>query len=169
MSTTATCSVRHNGDMDALKDTLHQDLTAAMRAGDTDTVRTLRMVLTNLTNAEVAGKAAHTLSADEELALLTGELKRRREAAEAFTAAGRTELAEQEDAEAAVIERYLPQPLSAAEIEELVSAAVARAEAQGLSGGRAMGAVMKDLKAPTAGRVDGAALAAQVKRSLAIG
>lgn len=140
-----------------------------MRSGDADTVRTVRMILTSITQAEVSGTEAHELSHDDEVAILTTELKRRRESAEAFTAAGRDELAAAEVAEAGVIQRYLPTPLTDDEVAALVSAAVADAEAQGLSGGRAMGAVMKSLKPATAGRVDGGALAASVKQALGLG
>ncbi len=155
--------------MTSLKQTLQADLTTAMRSGDADTVRTLRMVLTSITQAEVSGKAAHALTHDDEIAILTTELKRRRESAEAFTSAGRQELADAELAEAAVISRYLPQPLTEAEANELVAAAVAQAQSEGLTGGRAMGAVMKTLKPATAGRFDGAALAGMVKRELGLG
>lgn len=155
--------------MTSLKDTLHADLTAAMRGGDAETVRTVRMVLTAIAQAEVSGTAAHELSHDDEVAILTTELKRRRESAEAFAAAGRTELAEGELAEAAVIQRYLPAPLTDDEVVALIADAVAQAQAQGLTGGRAMGAVMKSLKPATAGRVDGGTLAASVKLALGMG
>jgi uncharacterized protein YqeY len=155
--------------MTSLKETLQADLTTAMRASDTESTRTIRMVLTAITQAEVAGKQAHMLSGDEEIAILTSELKKRREAAEAFAAADRPELATKENEEAAVIQRYLPQPLTADEVDALVTAAVANAAAAGLTGGRAMGAVMKELKGPTAGKVDGAALATAVKSALGMG
>ena len=89
---------------------LHVDLTAAMRAGDETTVRTIRMVLTSISQAESSGTSAHELSGDEEVAILSTELKRRRESAEAFANAGRDELADAESAEADVILRYLPAP-----------------------------------------------------------
>lgn len=152
--------------MNSLKQTMQADLTNAMRSGDADTVRTLRMVLTNISQAEVSGTQAHELSEADEVALLSTELKRRRESAEAFAAAGREELAAAEEAEAAVIQRYLPQPLSDDELDEMIAVAVANAEAAGASGGRAMGAVMKELKPGTAGRVDGAELAVRVKAAL---
>lgn len=159
----------HNGPMTSLKENLQADLTDAMRSSDAETVRTLRMVLTAITQAEVSGTAAHALTPEDETAILTSELKKRRESAEAFDAAGRAELADAERAEAAVIQRYLPEPLSADEVAAMVAAAVADAEAAGLSGGRAMGTVMKSLKPATAGRVDGAELAAQVKTALGMG
>lgn len=155
--------------MSPLKATLQTDLTTAMKSSDADSVRTIRMLLTAITQAEVAGKQSHSLTEDEEVAVLSTELKRRRESAEAFDAAGRTELADAERAEAQVIQRYLPQPLTESELDALVQAAVQSAAADGLSGGRAMGAVMKALKPDTAGRVDGAALASRVKLALGLG
>lgn len=152
--------------MTSLKQTMQSDLTVAMRAGDADTVRTLRMVLTSITQAEVAGSQAQELDEAAEVALLSTELKRRKESAEAFRGAGREELAAAEDAEATVIARYLPQPLSDSELDEMIAVAVANAEVSGATGGRAMGAVMKELKPGTAGRVDGAQLAAKVKAAL---
>ncbi len=155
--------------MTSLKATLQADLTTAMRSGDAESVRTIRMILTAITQAEVSGKQAHELSHDDEVSILSTELKRRRESAEAFADADRQELADAELAEAAVISRYLPQPLTEDELHELVADAVADAEQQGLQGGRAMGAVMKSLKPTTAGRCDGAVLAGMVKRALGLG
>ncbi len=155
--------------MASLKDTMQSDLTSAMRSHHEVTVRTLRMVLTSITAAQVAGKSAHELTADEEVALLSTELKRRQEAAAAFAAADRPELAAGEEQEADVIRRYLPAPLSPDEVSALVAAAVAEAAAAGQTGGRAMGTVMKTLKPQTSGRVDGGELAAAVKSALGIG
>lgn len=161
-------TTRHTGVMTSLKTQLQADLATAMKASDADTLRTLRMVLTAITQAEVAGTQSRELTEDEEVAILSTELKRRRESADAFTQAGREELAQAELAEAEVIQRYLPQPLSEAELSELVEAAVATAAGEGLTGGRAMGAVMKQLKPATAGRVDGGQLATMVKQALGL-
>ena len=99
--------------MSELKDRLRTDLTASIKARDELRSSTLRMVLTAITNAEVAGKEARELSDDDVLGVLTSEAKKRREAAEAFADAGRTELADKEQAEAAVIADYLPAQLDA--------------------------------------------------------
>ncbi|MFN8125028.1 MAG: GatB/YqeY domain-containing protein [Candidatus Nanopelagicales bacterium] len=152
--------------MSALKEQLRSDLTAALKSGDADTVGTIRMALAAISKEEVAGKSARELSDDDVVVVLTGEVKRRKEAAAAYRDAQRPELAAQELAEADVLAAYLPAPLSRAEVDELISAAVAGAESQGLSGGRAMGAVMKELKPATTGRFDGAELAALVKQAL---
>ena len=149
-----------------IKEQLRRYLTAAIKAGDQESVGTIRMALAAITKAEVAGKSARVLSDDEVTAVLSGEVKRRKEAALAYDDAGRPELATQELAEADVLARYLPEPLTPAQVQDLVTAAVAAATDSGLVGGRAMGAVMKELKPATSGRFDGAELAAMVKQSL---
>jgi uncharacterized protein YqeY len=149
--------------MAALKDRLRNDLTAAMKARDEVTVRTLRMALTSVSKEEVAGKSARELSDDEVVAVLTREAKRRREAADAFAAAGRDEQAAAERAEGAVLDTYLPAQLTDAELGELVAAAI---EETGASGPRAMGQVMKALTPRVAGRAEGARVAAEVRRRL---
>lgn len=155
--------------MPSLEHTLRDDLTTAMRSGDDTATRTLRLLLTAISTAQTSGTQLRELTDEDERQLLSSELKRRREAAEAFATAGRAELADAELAEAAVIQRYLPEPLQEAELDELVSAAVGGAESEGLTGGRAMGMVMKELKPLTQGRVDGAVLAAKVKAALGLG
>jgi len=150
--------------MAALKDRLRADLTAAMKARDEVTVRTLRMALTSVSKEEVAGKSARELSDDEVLAVLTREAKRRREAADAFAAAGRDEQAAAEVAEGAVLGTYLPAPLTDAELGELVAAAI---EETGADSPRGMGQVMKVLTPRVAGRAEGARVAAEVRRRLA--
>jgi uncharacterized protein YqeY len=149
--------------MAALKDRLRSDLTAAMKARDEVTVRTLRMALTSVSREEVAGTAARELSDDEVRTVLTREAKRRREAADAFAAAGRDEQAEAERAEGAVLDAYLPAQLSDAELGELVAAAI---EETGASTPRDMGQVMKVLTPRVAGRADGGRVAAEVRRRL---
>jgi uncharacterized protein len=146
-----------------MKDRLRSDLTAAMKARDEVTVRTLRMALTSVTKEEVAGSSARELSDDEVLAVLTREAKRRREAADAFAAAGREGQAAAERAEGAVLDAYLPAQLTDAELGELVATAI---EETGASGPRAMGQVMKAVTPQVAGRAEGARVAAEVRRRL---
>ena len=110
--------------MSALKDRLRADLTTAIKARDELRSSTLRMVLTAITNAEVAGKEARELSDEDVLGVLSSEAKRRREAATAFAEGGRDEMAAKEAAEGEVIAEYLPTPLTEAEIATLVTAAV---------------------------------------------
>ena len=107
--------------MSDLKDRLRADLTAAIKSRDETRSSTLRMVLTAITNAEVAGKEHRELSDDDIIGVLSTESKKRREAATAFDDGGRSELAEKERAEAAVIADYLPQQLSEEEIAEIAT------------------------------------------------
>ena len=149
--------------MAALKDRLRSDLTVAMKARDEVRTRTLRMALTAVSKEEVAGKTARELSDDEVLGVLTREAKRRREAADAFAAAGREEQAAAEQAEGAVLADYLPAQLGDEELAALVSAAIAAAGASGMG---AMGAVMKAVTPQVAGRAEGGRVAAEVRRQL---
>lgn len=148
-----------------LKEQLRSDLTASIKARDELRSSTLRMVLTAITNEEVAGKEHRELSDDDILGVLTKEGKKRREAAEAFADAGRAEQAAKEEAEAAVIAEYLPQQLTAAEIEELVTRTIDELGVRG-DGMRAMGRVMGVLTPQTKGRADGGTLAAAVRAQL---
>ena len=152
--------------MSQLKDRLRSDLTAAMKGRDELRSSTLRMVLTAVTNAEVAGKQARELSDDDVVGVLSSEAKKRREAAEAFDGAGRVDSAARERAEAEVIAGYLPAPLTEEEVAELVRQAVADTGAAG-EGMRAMGKVMGIVQPQVRGRADGGAVAAEVRRQLA--
>jgi uncharacterized protein YqeY len=146
-----------------LKERLRADLNAAMRARDQVRLRTLRMALTSITNEEVAGAAARDLTDDEVVRVLTREARKRREAAEAFAAAGRDDQAAAERAEGEVLAGYLPAQLSDDELAALVAAAIAETGAAGLPG---MGLVMKTVTPRVAGRADGARVAAEVRRRL---
>ena len=151
--------------MSALKDRLRADLTTAMKARDELRSSTLRMVLTAITNAEVAGKEARELTDDDILGVLSTEAKRRREAATAFADGGREEMAAKEAAEGEVIADYLPAQLSEADVAELVRAAIEQTGAAG-EGMRAMGKVMGVVTPQVKGRADGGAVAAEVRRQL---
>ena len=149
--------------MGELKDRLKDDLTASMKARDELRTATLRMVLTAIGNEEVAGKAARSLSADEELKVVTREAKKRREAAEAFRSGGATDRAARELAEEEVLSGYLPAQLSDDELTALVDEAVA---ATGASGPTGMGVVMKAVGPKVAGRAEGGRVAAAVRSAL---
>ncbi len=152
--------------MAELKDRLRADLNTAMRARDQVRMRTLRMALTSITTEEVAGTSARDLSDEEVVKVLTREAKKRREAAEAFGAAGRDEQAAAERAEGDVLAAYLPAQLGDDELGALVSTAIAETGAAGL---KSMGQVMKVLTPQVAGRADGARVAAEVRRRLSEG
>ncbi len=149
--------------MPELKDRLRADLTAAMKDRDEVRTRTLRSALTAITHAEVAGKSARELSDADVLQVLVREAKRRREAADAFEQAGRAGQAAAEQAENRVLSVYLPEPLTDAELQQIVTAAIAETGASGLPG---MGQVMKTVTPQTTGRADGGRVAAEVRRQL---
>jgi len=151
--------------MAELKDRLRADLTTAIKARDEVRSSTLRMVLSAITNSEVAGKVAKELTDDEVIGVLSSEGKKRREAAVAFQDGGRAESAAKERAEAEVIAEYLPEQLTEAEIAELVRDAVEQTGAAG-EGMRAMGKVMGVVTPQVKGRADGGAVAAEVRRQL---
>ena len=148
----------------SLKTTLQTELQSAMRERDQVRAGTLRMALTAVTNEEVAGKEARALSDDEVLKVITKEAKKRREAATAYTDAKRPELADRELAELAVLEAYLPQQLSDAELDAMVAEAVTESGATGMP---QMGLVMKAVQPRVAGRAEGGRIAAAVKKALA--
>ncbi len=151
--------------MSAMKDRLRSELTASMKARDELRSSTLRMVLTAITNAEVAGKQARELTDDDVTGVLASEAKKRREASAAFDDADRPELAAKERAEAAVLAEFLPEPMSEAEIAELVTATIAELGV-GADGMRAMGRVMGAITPQIKGRADGGAVSAEVRRQL---
>ena len=150
----------------SIKSRLRDDLTTAMRARDELRTATLRMVLTAVKSAEVAGDTARELTDDEVLAVLRTEAKKRREAAEAFGGGGRAEAAERERAEERVISRYLPAQMSDDDLVALVAEEVAAAAAAGKTGMGAMGAVMGAVRPRVGQLADGGRVAAEVRRQL---
>jgi uncharacterized protein YqeY len=154
--------------MAELKARLRADLTTAMKARDTLTTGVLRMALAAVGTEEVAGSEARELSDDEVLRVLNREVRKRKEAAEAFQGAGRAEQAAGELAEADVLSAYLPRQLDDAELAEIVDRAFATVTEQlgSAPGQRQMGQVMKAANAEVAGRADGAKVAALVKARL---
>jgi uncharacterized protein YqeY len=151
-----------------LKQRLRTDLTTAMKARDKVRTDTIRMVLTAISQAEVAGDEAVELTEPQVLEVVVREAKKRREAEEAYSGAGRPELADRERAEAAVLSDYLPQQLTADELDQLITQAIEQTGAAGL-GMKGMGKVMGVLTPQTKGRADGGAVAAEVRRRLAAG
>ena len=132
------------------------DMTSAMKAGEKARVGALRLVLSELQKAEKDGSS-------DELAVLRRERKRRLEAAEQFRGGGRPELAEQEEAEAKLIEGYLPAELDDSELDAIVAAAITET---GASDPKEMGQVMKVVMAKTGGRADGKRASARVREAL---
>jgi uncharacterized protein len=147
-----------------LKERLRADLTGAMKSRDELRTATLRMVLTAISAEEVSGTAARELSDDEVQAVLRREAKKRREAAEAFAAAGRAEQAARERAEGDVLAVYLPAQLDDADLAALVADVITTTGAAGM---KDMGRVMGAATAAVAGRAEGGRVAAEVRRQLA--
>jgi uncharacterized protein YqeY len=153
--------------MTNLKEQIHIDLTTAIKAKDSLTSGTLRMVLSAITNEEVSGKEARVLDDQDMITVLNREAKKRKEAAAAYDDAKRPELADKERAELGIIQAYLPAALSDEDLAKIIAGAVAEVAAAGTSGPSAMGAVMKIVSPQVSGRADGGAVAAAVKSALA--
>ncbi|MEY3806105.1 MAG: hypothetical protein RIR69_917 [Actinomycetota bacterium] len=137
-----------------------------MKAGDEITKSTLRMALSAITNAEVAGDAVVELSDDQVIQVLQSEVKKRNESAEVYEQAGRSESAVKERAEAEVLSRYLPAAMSDEELLAVVNEEVANAAAGGAEGMKAMGAVVKAVRQRVGSSADGSKIADLVKAAL---
>ena len=151
---------------ESLKNRMQSDLTDAIKAGDELTKSTIRLMLTAVMNAEVAGKEAVTLTDEQVINVLRSEAKKRVESAELYEQAGRTELATKERAEITIIERYLPAAMDEAALKVIVDEEVAKAAANGQTGPKAMGGVIKAVKERVGASADGAAIASAVKSAL---
>jgi hypothetical protein len=147
--------------MSALKARLQSDMKSAMKAGDKDRLGVIRLMLAALKQREVDERIE--LTDADVTALLDRMVKQRRESISQYAAAGRTDLADIEQAEIGIIQEYLPQPLTEAEIDELIQSAVTETGAVGIS---SMGKVMALLKAPMQGRADLSKVSLRVKNLL---
>jgi uncharacterized protein YqeY len=146
-----------------LAEQIQTDLKTAMKARDRQAMAALRMVLTRIREARVAEGHAGEVSDDEVQALIRREAKRRSEAASAFSAAGRDELAANEEAELAILQRYLPQQMSDDELTVIIDETIAATGASSPSDfGRVMGAVMSKVS----GRADGSRVNSLVRERL---
>jgi uncharacterized protein len=141
----------------AIVDSVKDDLTTAMKAGEKERVDALRLVLSELQKAAKDGSG-------DELAVLRRERKRRLEAAAAFRDGGRAELADGEEREAALIQGYLPSELGDDELRAIVHAAIAET---GASGPKDLGQVMKAAMARAEGRADGKRVSSMAREALA--
>ncbi len=143
---------------------IDQDLKAAMKAREAERLGVLRMLKTSLKNAAIEkGGIDFVLPEPDALAIVRKELKKRQDSVESFTKGGRPELAAKELSEAAILSAYLPQAMTAEELQTLVATAIADA---GATSKKDMGAVMKLANERAAGRVDGRALSAAVSAAL---
>jgi uncharacterized protein YqeY len=145
----------------ALKERLDQDLKAAMREGDTIRRDTIRLVISSLRNAEIENRG--TMDAEGEDRVVAREIKQRRDSITEYQKAGRTDLADREQAELDVLKEYQPAQLSAEDVRAIVAASIARLGATGMSD---IGRVMKDVLAETKGRTDGGAVNAAAREIL---
>ena len=141
---------------------LEDELKQAMVARDNARRDALRLILASLRSAEK--ELQRPLHDDEELQVLQRERKRRAEAIEAFRSAGREQQAEAEEAELAVLEEFMPEPLSEEELEEIVDDAIAEVGATSL---RDLGRVMADVMPQVSGRADGSVVSQLVREKLA--
>jgi uncharacterized protein YqeY len=146
----------------SLIERIEDELKEAMRARDQERTATLRMTLASLRSAEK--ELQRPLKEDEELQVLQRERKRRTEAAEAFREGGRSEQADKEGRELAVIEEFMPEPMSEDEIERIIDDAIAETGATSL---RDLGRVMADVMPQVAGRADGSTVSQLVREKLA--
>ncbi|MDA0765352.1 MAG: GatB/YqeY domain-containing protein [Verrucomicrobia bacterium] len=150
--------------MGTISNQITENLKTAMRAKDTQSLNTLRSLKSAIKNAAIAkGGADAELDDAEETNIIRKQVKQRQDSIEQFEKAGRTELADIEKAEIAILERYLPAALSADELASLVEAAIAESGAIGRAD---MGKVMKILQDSTAGRADGKTLSQEVMKRL---
>jgi uncharacterized protein YqeY len=138
------------------------ELTTAMRTRDRERTETLRLTLSSLRSAEK--EVQRPLKEDEELHVLQRERKRRLEAAEAFRDGGREEQAAKEERELAVIQEFMPEPISEEDLEHIIDDAIAETGATSL---RDLGRVMADVMPQVAGRADGSAVSQLVREKLA--
>ncbi len=145
-----------------LVERIEGEVKEAMLARDDARRDALRLILNSLRSAEK--ELQRPLSEDEELQVLQRERKRRNEAAEAFRAGDRPEQAAQEEAELAILEEFMPEPLSEEELERIVDDAIAETGATSM---RDMGRVMADVMPQIAGRADGSAVGQLVREKLA--
>ena len=146
----------------SLQERVQSDITAAMRGGDALRRDVLRMAANAAYTVEK--KQQRPLTDDEYLAVLTREVKTRRESVEAYSKAGRQDLADKELAEIAILTEYLPQPLTDAEVRALVDEGIA---ATGATSARDLGKVMGWLSPRTRGRADGKVVSGLVAQALA--
>lgn len=147
----------------SLRDRVQTDIATAMRGGDALRRDVLRMAVSAAYNVEK--RNGHPLTEDELLAVLSREVKTRRESVEAFRGAGREDLATKEEAEIAILAEYLPQALTEGEIAELVAQAI---QATAATSARDMGKVMGWLSPRTRGRADGKRVSELVVQALAV-
>lgn len=149
--------------MAEVKERLRADLVTALRAKDEAAKTNIRLALGALQVEEVAGSSARELTPDEEIAVIQREVRKRREAAEVYSSAGRSELAQKETAEAEWLSRYLPAPLTEDEVRQIVAEEIAKVEGASM---KQMGQIVKAVNSRAKGRVEGKTVATLVRAAL---
>ncbi|WP_130865312.1 GatB/YqeY domain-containing protein [Acidipropionibacterium timonense] len=152
--------------MGAVKSQLKSDLVTAMKAHDEVAKSAIRMAVSAIMAEEVAGDAARDLTDAEEQAVLVKQVNSRRDSAQAYRDGGREELARAEEAEIAVLEKYLPAQLTADEVRAIVDEEITAAAGGQAPTMKLMGPVMKAVQARVQGRFDGRETATIVKKAL---
>lgn len=148
----------------SLKETITNDMKTAMKAGDSQRLGTIRMLMAAMKQREVDERIV--LSDADIVALVEKAIKQRKEAIVQFTAGNRADLVAKEEAEAAVLAVYLPAQMSDAEVDAVITAAVAEVAASGVTGNAAMGKIMAIVKPKLAGKADMSAVSGKVKAKL---
>ncbi len=158
---------RTNGTQEMLREKLTEAMKDAMRAKDQAALGTIRLILAKLKDVDIAARTEASregVADDKILSMMQGMIKQRNESISLYEKGGRTDLADKEKAEIAVIERFLPQQMDEAAVEAAVREAIAAA---GASSVKDMGGVMAALKGKYAGQMDFAKASAAVKKALA--
>jgi len=146
----------------SLEDKISQDYVSAMKNRDSGRSSTINFLRAQIKNAKI-DKRVEKIADEDVISVIKKQVKQRQDSIESFEKGGRAELAEKEKEELSILNGYLPQPMSAEEISNVVRETIAEA---GATSRAQMGAVMKALQAKVAGRVDGKALSAEVARQL---
>ena len=149
----------------SLKDTITADMKTAMKAGDSVRLGTIRMLLAAVKQREVDERIA--LTDADVLALVEKAIKQRKEASTQFTAGNRPDLVAKEEAEAVILAVYLPEQMTDAEVDTVLTAAINEVAASGVSGNAAMGKIMAIVKPKLTGKADMSAVSGKVKAKLA--
>ncbi|MDP5172461.1 MAG: GatB/YqeY domain-containing protein [Bacteroidia bacterium] len=149
----------------SLKATLNDDLKEAMKAKDQVALRTIRAIKSAIMLAETSeGHIGEALSEAEELKILTKQAKQRKDSAEQFKANGRDDLAQTEEEELQILERYLPKAMTQEELQAAISSLIAEL---GVTSIKDMGKVMGQASQRFAGKADGKVISEIVKQQLA--
>ncbi|MFA6272244.1 MAG: GatB/YqeY domain-containing protein [Patescibacteria group bacterium] len=145
-----------------LKEKLEQDVIIALKARESEKVSTLRMVISAIKNEAIAKRKE--LTEEETLSVVAREIKKRKESAEAYEKGGRKDLSEAESAEAGLLQQYLPEPLSEAELEKIIKEVMQETGAESV---KDMGRVMSQVMAKAQGKAEGKVVSEKVRQLLA--